>query len=95
MAHQELSLGDALQRYLDHSSLKPGLLDARLKEDWEKLMGKTIARYTDSVEIRDKKLIIHTTVSSLRHELNFSREKIIRLINAAFGEEVIRDISVR
>jgi len=95
MSNQEMPLGEALRRYLDHSSLKPGLIDARLKEDWEKLMGKTIAKYTDSIEIRDKKLIIRTTVSSLRHELNFSRDKIIRLINTAFGEEVIRDISVR
>jgi hypothetical protein len=95
MSYQEISLGDALKKYFEHSSLKPGMLDARLREDWEKLMGKTIAKYTDSIELKNKRLIIYTTVSTLKHELSFSKDKIIRLVNGALGEEIVEEIVIR
>lgn len=94
MTDHEISVGDALKKFLEKSTLKPRMNELRLRQDWEKLMGKTIARHTDSITLKDKKLIIHTTVSPLKHELSFSKEKIIKLINEALGEEAVKEIII-
>ncbi|HVB02585.1 MAG TPA: DUF721 domain-containing protein [Chitinophagaceae bacterium] len=95
MPQEDQSLGAALKKFLDKSTLKPRLNELRIRENWEKLMGKTIARYTGSLELREHTLIITTTVSPLRHELSLSKEKIIRLVNEELGEDTVREIIIR
>lgn len=95
MAAQELSLGDALKLFLSRSPLKPRLDAIRIEEKWEQLMGKTIAKYTGSLQLVNKKLIITTTAAPLKQELSYSREKIIRLINEAFGEEIVKEVIIK
>ncbi|UYQ95140.1 DUF721 domain-containing protein [Chitinophaga horti] len=59
------SMGDALRDYLNKSRLKPRLLEVKIQENWGMLMGKTIARYTESIALIDGKLIITTAVGPL------------------------------
>lgn len=95
MPDQDQSLGAALKKFLDSSSLKPKLNETRIRQSWEKLMGKTIFRHTGSLELHDHTLIIKTSVSPLRHELSLSREKIMKLVNDELGEDVVREIIIR
>ena len=59
------------------------------------VMGKTIARYTDSIQIVNQTLFISTSVAPLKNELLFQKEKIIQRVNEALGEKVIRDVVIR
>ena len=67
----------------------------QIEEVWEELMGKTIARYTDSIQIVNHTLFITTAVAPLKNELLFQKEKIIQRVNEALGEKVIRDVVIR
>jgi len=67
----------------------------QIEEVWEELMGKTIARYTDSIQIINQTLFISTSVAPLKNELLFQKEKIILRVNEALGEKVIRDVVIR
>jgi len=67
----------------------------QIEEVWEELMGKTIARYTDSIQIVNQTLFISTSVAPLKNELLFQKEKIIQRVNEALGEKVIRDVVIR
>ena len=67
----------------------------QIEEVWEELMGKTIARYTDSIQIVNQTLFITTSVAPLKNELLFQKEKIIQRVNEALGEKVIRDVVIR
>jgi hypothetical protein len=58
-------------------------------------MGKTIAKYTDSIQIVNQTLFISTTVAPLRNELMFQKEKIIQRVNEALGEKVVRDVVIK
>jgi predicted nucleic acid-binding Zn ribbon protein len=62
---------------------------------WEDIMGKTIARYTDSISIINGTLFITTTVAPLKHELVFQKEKIMLRVNEALGKNVIKEIVVK
>ncbi|MCR6720759.1 MAG: DUF721 domain-containing protein [Chitinophagaceae bacterium] len=60
-----------------------------------KVMGKTVARYTEKLQIFGDKLVITTQVGPLRHELVYQKEKIIQRVNEAMGRIVIRDVEVK
>ena len=67
----------------------------QLEDVWEEIMGKTIARYTDSIQIINQTLFISTSVAPLKNELLFQKEKIIQRVNEALGEKVIREVVIR
>jgi predicted nucleic acid-binding Zn ribbon protein len=91
----QYSLSQALQQFLKQSRLKGNIQAMQIEEVWEELMGKTIARYTDSIQIINQTLFISTSVAPLRNELLFQKEKIIQRVNEALGEKVIRDVVIR
>lgn len=91
----EYSLGDAMKQYLNASRLKNGLRAVQIEEIWEKIMGKTIAKYTDKLEIIQKTLFITTAVGPLKQELSYQKKQIIQFVNEEMGEEMIDNVVVR
>ncbi|MVT43884.1 DUF721 domain-containing protein [Chitinophaga oryziterrae] len=95
MRHGITSMGDALKEFMDKSRMKPRLTEVRIQENWEQMMGKTISRYTENIQLIDGKLMITTTVAPLKQELNYSKDKIIKLVNEMLGERVVREVIIR
>lgn len=90
----EMSVGDAIKAFLRKSKLKTGIQALQIEQVWADLMGKTIARYTDKIEIINHTLFIRTNVGPLRQELMYQREKIIERVNEALGEKAIKDVKI-
>ena len=67
----------------------------QIEEAWEKIMGKTIAKYTDKIEIVQSTLFIHSTVAPLKNELLYQKAKIIERVNEALGEKLIKDVVIK
>ena len=88
-------MGDALKEFMDKSRMKPRLTEVRIQENWEQMMGKTISRYTENIQLIDGKLMITTTVAPLKQELNYSKDKIIRLVNEMLGERLVKEVIIR
>ncbi len=91
----EITLGDALKEFLNKSRLKGGVQALQIEDAWENIMGKTIARYTDKIEIIKSTLFIYSTVAPLKNELLYQKEKIIERVNEALGEKVIKEVVIR
>jgi hypothetical protein len=91
----EMSLQEALQQFLKHSRLKTGVQAAQIEDVWENIMGKTIAKYTDSIKIVGNTLYISSTVAPLKNELLYQKDIIIQRVNEALGEKVVKDVVVR
>ena len=91
----EYSLGEALKQFLSRSRLKGSIIALQIDEVWEKIMGKTIARYTDKIEIHGHTLYITTSVAPLKQELLYKKDKIIELVNEALGEKLLKDVVIR
>jgi len=91
----EISIGQAIQQFLRKSRLRTGIQSMQIEEVWEQLMGKTIARYTDKVQLVNATLFITTSVAPLKTELLYQKEKIIQRVNEAMGEPVVRDIVIQ
>jgi len=90
----EYSMGDALKKFLHSSKLRGDIQALQIKDVWEELMGKTIAKYTDSIKIYGNKLYISTKVAPLKQELLFQKENIILRVNEALKENIIKEVII-
>ncbi|NNC94186.1 MAG: DUF721 domain-containing protein [Chitinophagales bacterium] len=90
----ELNLGDAIDKFLDDYRLRNKYDENYILSNWETLMGKTIARHTKSLRIKDKKIYISIEYAALRQELSFSKEKILSILNQNFKEPVIKEVII-
>jgi hypothetical protein len=91
----EYSLGEALKEFLNKSRIRGDIQTLEIDAVWENIMGKTIARYTDKLQIIGDKLFVHTQVAPLKNELIYQREKIIERVNEALGSKVIKEVIVK
>jgi hypothetical protein len=91
----EISLQDAIQQFLKKSRLKSGIQALRIEDVWEEVMGKTIAKYTNKIQIINSTLFITTTVAPLKNELLYQKEKIIERVNEALGEKTIKEVVIK
>ncbi|HEX7847970.1 MAG TPA: DUF721 domain-containing protein [Chitinophagaceae bacterium] len=91
----QFSLSDAINEFLNQSRIKGGIQALQIEDVWEQIMGKTIARYTDKLQIFGDKLIITTSVAPLKHELTYQKEKIRQRVNEALGQRVINEVIIQ
>jgi predicted nucleic acid-binding Zn ribbon protein len=91
----QFKIGDAIKQFLNQSRIKGDIQALQINELWEQIMGKTIARYTDSIKVINRTLFITTTVAPLKQELLYQKEKIKLRVNEALGEKIIDDVVIQ
>ena len=91
----QYKIGDAIKQYLNHSRLKGEIQALQVEDVWEKIMGRTVARYTNNLKVIHKTLYVTTNVAPLKQELNFQKEKIKLRINEALGDKVIDNVVIQ
>ncbi len=90
-----MSLGDAMREYLRRSPFRNKMNEVRIQNLWEKEMGQTISKYTRSIRLVNRQLIISTDVAPLKQELAYSKETILQRMNAALGEKLIDKVIIK
>lgn len=83
------SMREAIRAFLKESNLEKPLKERQLVSSWESLLGKSIARATREIYIKDGKLYVSLTSSVIRNELYMLQDEIIRKLNEAAGEELL------
>ncbi len=91
----EISFQDAMEQFLKTSRLKNGIQAARIEDLWVGIMGKTIAKYTEKIQIIGTTLYITTTVAPLKNELLYQKVKIIERVNESLGESTIKEVIIK
>ena len=86
---------EAMQEVLKGSRIKGGIQSLQIEDVWEEIMGKTIARYTDKLQIIGDKLIISTSVAPLKNELKYQKEKIKQRVNETLQQKVINEVIIQ
>ena len=91
----EYSISEGMQQFLNGSRIKGGIQALQIEDVWEEIMGKTISRYTDKLQIIGDKLIITTNVAPLKNELIYQKEKIKQRVNEALKQKVINEVIIQ
>lgn len=88
------SIGDVLNQFLRDQGIETPLLQRRLIDSWEKVVGKTVSRYTGDKFIKNQTLFVKITNPALRQDLSMMRSKLVQRLNAEVGAMVIADIRI-
>jgi len=91
----EQSLKEALRELLDSYHLREKVNEMRLLQNWEQLFGKTISKYTEKIYVHNKKLYLTINSAPLRHELMYSRDKIVERINEVIEKDFVNEVVIR
>jgi hypothetical protein len=91
----EYSMSDAIRKFLEQSRIKGGIQALQIEDVWEEIMGKTVARYTDKLQIINDTLFITTQVAPLKQELIYQKENIIKRVNEVLGQKLIVKVVVQ
>ncbi|SFF59941.1 DUF721 domain-containing protein [Sunxiuqinia elliptica] len=88
-------LSEVLRDYIEENKLQKKLTEVDLIASWEQVVGKTIARYTESLRISNGTLFVKTSSPALRSELVMMKEQLKARLNEQAGEQLIKEIIFR
>ncbi len=88
-------LGEVIQEYLDALKIDDKLKEVRLIRSWDTMVGKTIARSTKEIYIKDRKLFVKLNSSVIRNELFMIRDGLKNALNEQAGESIIDEVILK
>ncbi|MCF8379150.1 MAG: DUF721 domain-containing protein [Bacteroidales bacterium] len=88
----EQTLKEAIKKLLDAYKLNDGIMEARVMNNWEKIAGSYIAKFTESVHIKKRTLYIKLSSPAVKHELSFAKSKLITSLNNSVKHDAIDEI---
>jgi predicted nucleic acid-binding Zn ribbon protein len=89
------SIGSVIKEYLKENNFDRKLAEVDIVGSWETIVGRSIARATSSVSIKEGKLHLHMKSSIVRHELLMMRSDLMRVINEKAGFEIVKEIILK
>jgi predicted nucleic acid-binding Zn ribbon protein len=87
-------IGDLLKEMLRKEGLETPLLQRRIVDAWDEVMGHMISSYTREKFIRNQVLHVKIDNPALRQDLSMMHTQITRRLNDAVGSSVISDVRV-
>ena len=88
------NLADILAKAIRQSGLETPLLQKRLVDNWEKVVGPVYARYTGNKFIKNQILFVKILSPGVREELSFRRSAFVSALNQSVGAQIITDIKI-
>lgn len=91
----ESSIGDILKEIIEVNKLDKGLNQISVADAWKNLMGNGVNNYTRNILLKGSTLYVELTSSVLREELNYGKDKIVKMINEELGREVVKEVILK
>ncbi|MDD5570574.1 MAG: DUF721 domain-containing protein [Bacteroidales bacterium] len=95
LSSNEYTLKEAIEKMLREFKIKHKINEIRLRESWERIMGKSVSTRTIDLRLSNKILYIKLESAALRNELSMSKEKIIKRLNEELGEKAIESVVLK
>jgi predicted nucleic acid-binding Zn ribbon protein len=88
----EYTLKQAIEALIDQFKIQEKLSETVVLNDWEKIVGKMIARHTKNIYIKKRILYVELDNAALRNELSYAKTKLVVAINKSLNSEAIDEI---
>ena len=73
-------LSDLIPKMLQENRLQKGMDQMTVREAWVQVMGPGVANYTEKVTLKDQVLLVKLNSSALRQELEYGKDKILKMM---------------
>ncbi|MFZ9981300.1 MAG: DUF721 domain-containing protein [Cyclobacteriaceae bacterium] len=85
-------IGSAIRKMLESYNLTRKFDEASLMEAWPRLVGPLISKHTTKLNIRDKVLFVRLDSPGVKHDLRFSKAKILEILQQEYGSDLVGDV---
>lgn len=86
------SIGDAIRDLLNAYRLNNRFDETALINSWERLVGKPIARNTQSLYMKNRVLFVKFDSPALKNDFLLNKGHVLEMFKKEFGEAMISDI---
>ncbi len=86
------TLDQVIQRYIKSIGAEPKIMEIRVKNSWDEVMGTAIAQQTKSIFLRGKVLFVKIQSPIVKAELSMLKQSILLRMNEAVGEGTLTEI---
>lgn len=80
---------------LDDLGIHGKIKQYEVLERWQEIVGEQIAKVTHAETIKEGKLFVTVSRSTWRNELVFLKKDLIKRINQAMQQDIVKDIIFR
>jgi len=81
-----------MQQVLQKNKLAKGMHLLEVKSAWREVMGEGIWTYTTDIKLNKGNLTVLLRSSTIREELSYKKEEIIKMMNTFLKTELIKKI---
>jgi predicted nucleic acid-binding Zn ribbon protein len=85
-------LGEAIQEFMKKSMLQDRFIESYVQLEWKNIVGEVVAKYTDSVYLKNDRLILKISSAPLRNELLMNKKQLLSNVCKHLNTNVIREI---
>lgn len=89
------SIDKVVESYLKALGIDKKMKEVMLINSWEEIVGKTVARVTESLFIRHGTLYVSLRSSVVRNELQMLKSGLIKALNEKAGTVIINEIVLK
>ncbi len=94
MKRNDMSLGEAIEAYLQSNGLKEKVQMEQVIMDWPRIMGKAIADNTEQIWFRSGVFYVRMNNPVWKAELGMAKSKIKEMLNKALGQPLIDEVKI-
>lgn len=92
---EEKSLKDLITKMMESYQLSDRLAEMKVKNDWEQIVGKIIAKNTSRVSVYKRTLYIEVLSAPLKNDLYFHEKILVDKVNQHLGQTIIDKIKIK
>ena len=90
----ELSLGEAIDSFLQERGLKDKADMHRVIAEWPNIMGRAIAENTDQLWFHEGIFYVRMASPVWKNELAMAKSKILEMVNRELGRELVQEVRI-
>ena len=83
-----------IEEMMERAGMTDDYLRQRVCYLWAEVVGQSINRYTSRRFVEGDRLHVFITSASLKNELLYLRPSLVRRLNEAVGQEIIKDVII-
>lgn len=87
-------IGKAIEQLLKTYHIKTKFDEANLVASWERLVGKSVAKRTKKVFLKNKVLFVELDSPAMKNDLNLHKTQIIELFTKEFGKDLVKELII-
>ncbi len=92
---QTQNISEVISSILKANGLEDKLAETRMIQSWEELLGKSVARLTKGMYVKNRTLFVSLNSSVVRNELMMIKKDLLPRLNEKAGKCIIDEIVLR